>query len=426
MTNSIKSVSIIIRTKNEAKWIGSCLRNILNQEYHNKKEIIVVDNNSNDETREIVKKYKVKLINYNPNIYLPGLALNKAVKIAKNEIVVFLSAHCIPTSKNWLKNLTSSFVKNTVAVYGRQLPYSFSSFNDKRDLFNQFGIEKRIQHKDNFFHNANSAIIRKIIKKHPFNNKVKHIEDRIWAKNILKKNFNIVYEPKASVWHYHGLNHSTDTKRSIGVGKILENFVVMKSKNTATVDKTHNLLTIISHNPSISNKNFLTKFNKFNKKISKKNILGKVCVVSHSIDVVKKINKKFSAQAFLFKNKNTITIKKIKFGLNSYQKINKIIVDAVLILDIDTDLKNTNDYKKLFEKYFSDNYDTVIPIVEDYDMYWKKYSDNQLIRLDDADKLIKDKEPLYKSLSTIATVTGPKIIYNEKRLGFNIGCIIIK
>ena len=59
-------------------------------------------------------------------------------------------------------------------------------------------------------------------------------------------------------------------------------------------------------------------------------------------------------------------------------------------------------------------------------MYWKKYSDSQLIRLDDADKLKKDKEPLYKSLSTIATVTGPEIIYNEKRLGFNIGCIIIK
>ena len=151
MTNSTKSVSIIIRTKNEAKWIGSCLRNVLNQEYQYKKEIIVVDNNSSDETREIVKKYKVKLINYNPNFYLPGLALNKAVKIAKNEIVVFLSAHCIPTSKNWLKNLTSSFVKNTAAVYGRQLPYSFSSFNDKRDLFNQFGIEKRIQLKDNFF-----------------------------------------------------------------------------------------------------------------------------------------------------------------------------------------------------------------------------------------------------------------------------------
>ena len=111
MTNSTKSVSIIIRTKNEAKWIGSCLRNVLNQEYQYKKEIIVVDNNSSDETREIVKKYKVKLINYNPNFYLPGLALNKAVKIAKNEIVVFLSAHCIPTSKNWLKNLTSSLLK---------------------------------------------------------------------------------------------------------------------------------------------------------------------------------------------------------------------------------------------------------------------------------------------------------------------------
>ena len=57
-------------------------------------------------------------------------------------------------------------------------------------------------------------------------------------------------------------------------------------------------------------------------------------------------------------------------------------------------------------------------------MYWKKYSDSQLIRLDDADKL-KGQRAFYKSLSTIATVQA-EIIYNEKRLGFNIGCIIIK
>ena len=37
MINSNKSVSIIIRTKNEAKWINSCLKAVKKQEFDQKK-----------------------------------------------------------------------------------------------------------------------------------------------------------------------------------------------------------------------------------------------------------------------------------------------------------------------------------------------------------------------------------------------------
>ena len=92
------------------------------------------------------------------------------------------------------------------------------------------------------------------------------------------------------------------------------------------------------------------------------------------------------------------TIKKIKFGLLNYEKINNIVIDAVLILDLGFILHSLNEYKKLFEKFFSGNYDTVIPIKEDYDMYWKKFSNNELIRLDDAGKLKKIKNPYLKAI----------------------------
>jgi rhamnosyltransferase len=427
MNNISQSVSIIVRSKNEAKWIGSCLKAIKDQNYDPKKiQTIVMDNGSDDGTKEIVKKYRVKLINYKPKVYFPGLALNYGVKYAKNEIIVFLSAHCIPTSKNWLKSLINGFEENTAAVYGKQLPYSFSSSNDKRDLFNQFGLEKRVQKKDNFFHNANSAIFRKLLRKYPFNNEVRHIEDRIWAKNILKKKYNIVYEPKASVWHHHGINHSNDENRSAGVGKILENLIVKKSKSIATLHKTHNLLTIVSHNPLRESGLFLKDLKKFKKMNSKNMFLGQVCVVTHCKKTLIKINQNLFFNSFLLKNKNMRTIKKVKMGLTNFEKNNNKIIDAVMIVDVDIILKTANEYKKLFEKFFSGNHDTVIPIKEDYDMYWKKYPNNNLIRLDDAGKLKKDKIPLYKSFSSIATVISPELIIEEKRLGDNIGCIIIK
>ena len=96
-----------------------------------------------------------------------------------------------------------------------------------------------------------------------------------------------------------------------------------------------------------------------------------------------------------------------------------------MITDVDFILKSSSYYKKLFEKFFAENYDTVIPIKEDYGMYWKEQSNKNLIRLDDAGKMRVDKKPLYKSLSPAATALSPDLIYAEKRLGDKIGCIII-
>ena len=68
-------------------------------------------------------------------------------------------------SKNikWLRNLISPLIKKkeVVAVYGRQEPYSYSNALDKRDLINTFGLDRKIQKKDPFFHNANSAFTKK-------------------------------------------------------------------------------------------------------------------------------------------------------------------------------------------------------------------------------------------------------------------------
>ena len=55
-----------------------------------------------------------------------------------------------------------------------------------------------------------------------FNNEVENIEDRIWAGEILKKNYKIKYTPKAPVYHYHGIHQSGNSKRLEGVTKIIE------------------------------------------------------------------------------------------------------------------------------------------------------------------------------------------------------------
>ncbi len=58
-------VSVIIPTKNSEKTLDRCLESIKNQTYGNI-EIIVVDNNSIDKTKEISKKYTDNVFNYGP------------------------------------------------------------------------------------------------------------------------------------------------------------------------------------------------------------------------------------------------------------------------------------------------------------------------------------------------------------------------
>lgn len=49
-------ISIIIRTKNEEKWIGENLKRLANQTYKNF-EIIIVDSGSTDETLNIINNF---------------------------------------------------------------------------------------------------------------------------------------------------------------------------------------------------------------------------------------------------------------------------------------------------------------------------------------------------------------------------------
>jgi len=58
-------VSVIVPTKNSSKFLEQCLDSIKNQTYKNI-EIIVVDNNSMDNTKEIAKKYTDKVYNFGP------------------------------------------------------------------------------------------------------------------------------------------------------------------------------------------------------------------------------------------------------------------------------------------------------------------------------------------------------------------------
>lgn len=214
-------ISVIIRTKNEEEWLGRTLHSLSLQT--EKSEMIIVDNHSNDRTLNIAEKFGCKAVSIPPKEFTYGLALNRGIAVSSGKYLAILSAHCVPANERWLINLKKNFGNHKIAgVYGRQLPLPDSTPMDKRDLWNIYGLEKKIQKKDFFFHNANSMIRRDIWEKYPFDEKSKGVEDRIWAKEVISEGYYLAYEPDAPVYHFHGINQSNDEKRVNRVVKVIE------------------------------------------------------------------------------------------------------------------------------------------------------------------------------------------------------------
>jgi len=213
-------VSIIVRTKNEERWIGLCLRAVFRQAYRDF-EVILVDNESTDRTVERAREFPVKVVSIAD--YRPGKAINLGAAHASGEYLVCLSGHCIPVDDRWLGNLVRDLADDSVGgVYGRQQPMRFSSDFDKRDLITVFGLDRKVQVRDSFFHNANSAFRRSLWQELPFDETVPNIEDRLWGQALIRRGLKIVYEPEASVFHHHGIHQDLDRDRAKSVVRILE------------------------------------------------------------------------------------------------------------------------------------------------------------------------------------------------------------
>ena len=420
------SISIIIRTKNEEKWLGHCLKMISSQNFKNY-EIIIIDNNSTDATLIIAKRFKVKKI-FNIKNFLPGKAINIGVKKSIGEFIVCISAHCIPKNNNWLKNLYQNISNNprVAGVYGRQIPISYSNPVDKRDLLITFGLDKRIQVKDNFFHNANSIFKKSVWKKYPFDSKVKNVEDRLWGKNIIKAGYNIIYDPEAIVYHHHGIHQNNVAERASSIVSIIEEYESDRVEKLPHPLKPENL-NIVAVLPFPSNlKNFNTH----------KSLLLKT---------IKEIKEsKYVDSIYLISEKNFVNNKSVEFIDRNKNKLSIFLsIDDLLFKTLNIIEKKGNhpnsimfinyDYllrpKKLLDKIILEaqynGCDTVFPAQLDYGHYWIKSDNDQFIQTDSSMLSRENRKPTYKALYGLGCLTSSHVIRSKKIVGGKIGIIPI-
>lgn len=123
-------VSVVMPIYNEEKYIENCIDSLLRQDYDkDKMEWIFVDGMSNDNTKELLKKYKKKypeliVILENPDKTVP-YAMNKGIKSSKGKYIIRLDAHAeyaenyIGKCVGYLENMDIDNVGGILETKGR-------------------------------------------------------------------------------------------------------------------------------------------------------------------------------------------------------------------------------------------------------------------------------------------------------------------
>ncbi|MGC8827745.1 MAG: glycosyltransferase [Anaerolineae bacterium] len=118
-------VSVVVPTYNRAGVLRRCLEALTAQDYAGRLEIIVVDDGSTDETRQVVEEFarrsEVRCIHQANRG--PAAARNRGIAAAGGEIIAFTDDDCLPP-RDWVRRLVQGYLEHPEAagVGGRLEP----------------------------------------------------------------------------------------------------------------------------------------------------------------------------------------------------------------------------------------------------------------------------------------------------------------
>jgi len=429
----MSEISLIIRTYNEEKWIGKCLRGVLDQTIDDI-EVILVDNLSTDKTIEKAKNVYPDLTVVEIDDYYPGLALNEGIRASSTPYFVCLSAHCLPVDEYWLEHLRKNFDEyDAIAgVYGRQVPLESSNPVDKRDLFRTFGPEKRVQIEDTFFHNANSITRRDVWEEHPFDEEVTNIEDQIWANEVLNEGYKIVYEPEAAVYHHHGINQGNDESRTRSVIRTMQNHDIRPDEQLGSEFEGNpldpNELDVVAFVPVRHQTDVGVDFDEslVTRTIDAVNdaeYVDDVVLLTDSEHVAEKADRWGANVPFLrppeLSERDVEVIEVFEYALDELER-DGWFPDLVMPLEVTHPFRPPGMLDELIRKLVSKGHDTVVATFPEYRPAWVE-AEGGLERVNEDTTFRVDRTPVQIGLVSLGCVTYPRRIREGTRTGGDVG-----
>ena len=217
----MKTASILIRTKNEARSLGATLDAVLEQDLA-PHEVFVIDSGSHDATLEVAARYPVRIMRIPPREWSYSRALNLGAREATGEFIVCLSAHCPPIRRTWLATLLRHFDDPRVAAVwgpnlspGRHAPIMDPPIRQEPGTYTvanrRFGLV-----------NSNSALRRSLWLEFPFDESLPATEDKKWGQEAMARGYCLVHDPQAAVWHErHPAINSFKRNRAVMAGYVI-------------------------------------------------------------------------------------------------------------------------------------------------------------------------------------------------------------
>lgn len=125
------AITVIIPARNEEQYIELCLSALEDQDYEKDMyEIIVVDNNSKDQTKYLVQRHNSVKYLYSAKGPV-GAVRNLGLAEAKGELIAFIDADCV-APKNWLSIGAKLLLENeNCAFSGRYIADGSSKWIEK-------------------------------------------------------------------------------------------------------------------------------------------------------------------------------------------------------------------------------------------------------------------------------------------------------
>jgi len=191
-------LSILIRNLNEAKSLEQTLLALKRQQTSFEYEVVVVDNQSDDNSREIALGKGCKVFTLPRKEFTYGHALNFGISKCLGEIIVILSAHVVLLNEFFLEKIPPYFEDASIA--GLRFVLGTSPWNVCRSIID--GPQKLVYEETPDFATKNwthlvvnhcSAIRRSCWEMLSFDEKIIDGEDKLWSLNVLKRNYSILY-----------------------------------------------------------------------------------------------------------------------------------------------------------------------------------------------------------------------------------------
>ena len=218
-------ISVLIPVRDGGDLLVSCLEAVNSQQIDEEFEVVIVDSGSVDGSVERARALGARVHEIPASEFHHGRTRNLLLAHARGEIVVWTSHDARPEDAGWLARLTRRLREQEPGiggVYGRQIAHVDATPPERYFLDFLYGPRARVQRaasveeltmETTLFSNANSAMRRELLERHPFAEDVLIAEDQDWSRRMLLAGYAIAYEPEAAVRHSHAYTLFTAFRR---------------------------------------------------------------------------------------------------------------------------------------------------------------------------------------------------------------------